>query len=98
MISYNPQTAPLTQITGKYLKAEKDGSISKPPVEVPFAVEYALLPEDVEKQLIRSNKVVMTMPNAMLISALWTIVPFLAIGVLFWFSSSARSRSPAKAR
>jgi len=85
VISYNPQTAPLTQITGKYLKAEKDGSISKPPVEVPFAVEYALLPEDVEKQLIRSNKVVMTMPNAMLISALWTIVPFLAIGVLFWF-------------
>ena len=36
VISYNPQSAPLTQITGKYYKTEKDGSISKPPVEVPF--------------------------------------------------------------
>jgi cell division protease FtsH len=27
----------------------------------------------------------MTQPNAMLMSALWTIVPFLVIGVLFWF-------------
>src|SRR5208337_3976058 len=36
-------------------------------------------------QLIRSNKVVMTMPNAMLMSALCTIVPFLLIGILFWF-------------
>ena len=85
VISYNPQSSPLTQITGKYYKTEKDGSLSKPLVEVPFTVEYALLPDDVVKQLIRSNKVVMTMPNAMLISALWTIVPFLAIGILFWF-------------
>ena len=81
VISYNPQSAPLTQITGKYLKADKDGKMA----EVPFSVEYAYLPDDVLKQLIRSNKVVLTMPNAMLISALWTIVPFLAIGVLIWF-------------
>ena len=85
VISYNPQSAPLTQITGKYYKTEKDGSISKPQVEVPFSVEYAYLPDDVLKQLIRSNNIVLTMPNAMLISALWTIVPFLAIGILFWF-------------
>jgi cell division protease FtsH len=85
VISYNPQSAPLTQITGRYYKTNPDGSVVKPPVEVPFSIEYAYLPDDVLKQLIRSNKVVLTMPNAMLISALWTIVPFLAIGVLFWF-------------
>jgi len=85
VISYNPQSSPLTQITGKYYRTDKDGNILKPLQEVPFIVEYAYLPDDVLKQLIRSHKVVLTMPNAMLISALWTIVPFLAIGILFWF-------------
>jgi cell division protease FtsH len=85
VISYNPQSAPLTQITGKYYKTDDKGNLLKPLVEVPFIVEYAYLPDDVMKQLIRSHKVVLTMPNAMLISALWTIVPFLAIGILFWF-------------
>jgi len=85
VISYNPQSAPLTQITGKYYKTDKDGNVIKPQIEVPFVVEYALLPADVEKALVRSDKIVVTMPNAMLISAMWTIVPFLLIGVLFWF-------------
>jgi len=85
VISYNPQSTPLTQITGKYYKTDKDGNVIKPQIEVPFVVEYALLPADVEKALVRSDKIVVTMPNAMLISALWTIVPFLLIGVLFWF-------------
>ncbi len=85
VISYNPQSSPLTQITGKYYKTDDKGNLLTPRVEVPFVVEYAYLPDDVLKQLIRSHKVVLTMPNAMLISALWTIVPFLAIGILFWF-------------
>jgi cell division protease FtsH len=37
------------------------------------------------KEFVHSDKIVMTQPNAMLMSALWTIVPFLVIGVLFWF-------------
>jgi len=85
VISYNPQSAPLTQITGKYYKTDKDGNVIKPLVEVPFVVEYALLTDEMQKALVRSDKIVVTMPNAMLISALWTIVPFLLIGVLFWF-------------
>jgi cell division protease FtsH len=85
VISYNPQSAPLTQITGKYYKADKDGSILKPLTEMPFIVEYAYLPDDVLKQLIRSNKVVLTMPNPMLMSMLWTVLPFVAIAILFWF-------------
>jgi cell division protease FtsH len=85
VISYNPQSAPLTQINGKYYQTDNKGNVIKPLVEVPFVVEYAYLPDDVLKQLIRSEKVKLSMPNAMLISALWTIVPFLAIGILFWF-------------
>ena len=84
-ISFNQQTSPLTQITGTYYKTDKDGTILKPPQEVPFVVEYALITPELESELVASHKVVLTQPNAMLISALWTIVPFLAIGVLFWF-------------
>jgi len=88
VISYNPQTLPLTQISGKYYQADKDGKIKTEngkPVEVAFSVEYAYLTEDLMKEFVHSDKIVMTQPNAMLMSALWTIVPFLVIGVLFWF-------------
>ena len=85
VISYNPQSSPLTQITGKYYKTDKDGKVIDPKVEVPFIVEYAYLPDDVLKQLIRSNKVVLTMPNPMLVSMLWTVLPFVVIALLFWF-------------
>ena len=84
-VSYNPQSLPLTQISGKYYKLDEKGNVIKPQVEVPFVVEYALITPEMEKEFVRSNKVILSMPNAMLISALWTIVPFLAIGVLFWF-------------
>ncbi|HTY89005.1 MAG TPA: ATP-dependent zinc metalloprotease FtsH [Candidatus Acidoferrum sp.] len=85
VVSFNPQSSPLTQITGKYYKTDKEGSLLKPLQEVPFVVEYALITPEMEKEFVRSHKVVLTMPNAMLISALWTIVPFLLIGILFWF-------------
>jgi cell division protease FtsH len=85
VISYNPQTLPLTQITGSYYKTDDKGNIVKPLVEVPFTVEYALLTDEEIKEFIHSDKIKLTQPNAMLMSALWTIVPFLVIGVLFWF-------------
>jgi cell division protease FtsH len=84
-VSYNPQSLPLTQITGKYYKLDDKGNIKMPREEIPFVVEYALITPEMEKEFVRSSKVILSMPNAMLISALWTIVPFLAIGVLFWF-------------
>ena len=42
-INFNPQSAPLTEITGTYYKTDKDGKIVKPQVEVPFVVENAYL-------------------------------------------------------
>jgi len=85
VVSYNPQTLPLTQITGKYFQTDDKGNIVKPPKEIPFTVEYAYLTEDIMKEFVHSDRITMTQPNAMLMSALWTIVPFLVIGVLFWF-------------
>jgi cell division protease FtsH len=85
VISYNPQSAPLTQITGKYYKVDKDAKVIEPKVEMPFVVEYAYLPDDVLKQLIRSNKVVLTMPNSLLWSFGYQLLFFVAIALLFWF-------------
>jgi cell division protease FtsH len=85
VISYNPQSAPLTQITGKYYKTDKDAKVIEPKVEMPFVVEYAYLPDDVLKQLIRSDKIVMTMPNSLLWSFGYQLLFFVAIALLFWF-------------
>src|SRR5208282_3473187 len=45
-VSFNPQTAPLTEITGSYYQTDKDGNITKVngrPMEVPFVVKNAYL-------------------------------------------------------
>src|SRR5215472_16455656 len=45
-ISFNPQTAPLTEITGSYYQADPNGNIVKEngkPVEVQFVVKNAFL-------------------------------------------------------
>ena len=52
---------------------------------MPFVVEYAYLPDDVLKQLIRSDKIVMTMPNSLLWSFGYQLLFFVAIALLFWF-------------
>ena len=64
---------------------------------MPFIVEYAYLPDDVLKQLIRSNKVVLTTPNPMLMSMLWTVLPFVALALLFWFILVRQIKMPARA-
>jgi len=84
-ISYNPQTLPLTQIAGSYYQADKDGNIIKPPKEMPFIVEYALITPDLEKELVRSDKIVLNTPNAMLSALAWNLLFFLGIALLFWF-------------
>ena len=84
-VSYDPESLPLTRITGAYYKTDKDGKAIEPKVEVPFIVEYAYLPDDVLKQLIRSNKVVLTRPNSLLWSFGYQLLFFVAIGLLFWF-------------
>jgi len=80
-VSFNPQTAPLTEITGSYYQTDKDGKR----VEVPFVVKDAYLTQARQDQLFASDKIDASQPNTMLMSVLWSVAPFLLIGLLFWF-------------
>ena len=83
-VSFNPQTAPLTEITGSYYATDKDGKR----VEVPFVVKNAYLTQAKQDQLFSSDKsdrIDASQPNTMLMSVVWSIAPFLLIGILFWF-------------
>src|SRR6516164_4099430 len=80
-VSFNPQTAPLTEITGFYFQTDKDGK----PTQVPFVVKNAYLTQAKQDQLFASDKVDASQPNTMLMSVLWGIAPFVLIALLFWF-------------
>ncbi|MGH7951837.1 MAG: ATP-dependent zinc metalloprotease FtsH, partial [Limisphaerales bacterium] len=88
-INYNPQTAPLTDITGTYYKTDTAGNVLKDnngkPIEVPFTVKNAFLTPKMDDEFATSKIISRDQPNAMLMSMIWSIAPFLLIGVLFWF-------------
>jgi cell division protease FtsH len=96
-VSFNPQTEPLTEITGSYYQTGTDGK----KVEVPFVVKNAFLTRDKEDQLFASDKITASQPNTMLMSVLWSVAPFVLIGLLFWFffiRKGALSFGKSKAR
>src|ERR1035438_9983898 len=66
VINDNLQSSRFVQIVGKYFPADKDGNIIKGAKEVPFVVENAMITPDMEKELVRSDKIVMNTPNPML--------------------------------
>jgi cell division protease FtsH len=85
VISDNPQSARFVQITGKYYQTEKDGTIHKPMTEVPFVVENAIIPKELENQLARSDKITGNVPNPMYSALGYNLLFFLGIALLFWF-------------
>ncbi len=87
-VNFNPQTTPLVDINGSYYQTDKDGNIIKNngrPVEVPFVVKNAFLSQAKQDQLFASDKIDASEPNTMLMGVIWSIAPFLLLGVLFWF-------------
>ncbi|MGA2029990.1 MAG: ATP-dependent zinc metalloprotease FtsH [Verrucomicrobiota bacterium] len=84
-IDYNQQTLPLTQIEGTYYKTDKDGNLLNPKIEVPFLVKNALITSKMEDELLTSDKISVSQPNALLYSMGMELLFFLGIGVLFWF-------------
>jgi len=82
-IVLNQQALPLTEINGTYLKADKDGKLTKD--EVPFVVRNAWLTQDMVSSLTHSSKIKLSAPNVMLQNVIWGLAPFLILGVLFWF-------------
>jgi cell division protease FtsH len=87
-INYNLQSGNLIEIVGTYYKTEKDGSLSKEngkPVLIPFTTK-ALLTEKMKDVLLPpAGRLEVSETNPMLLNMIWTVAPFLLIGILFWF-------------
>ncbi|MGH7976811.1 MAG: ATP-dependent zinc metalloprotease FtsH [Limisphaerales bacterium] len=80
-VDLNQQTEPLTQIEGTYYQVETNGITAK----VPFIVKNAWLTDEQHKELVGSDKISISQPNALLTSMIWGLAPFLILGILFWF-------------
>src|SRR4051812_18018815 len=86
VISFNPQTLPLTQINGSYYPVDKDGNVVRDKSkEVVFLIPNALLTEKMQDDLLKSDKIELSMPNPVLSALGYQLLFFLGIGVLFWF-------------
>jgi cell division protease FtsH len=87
-INYNLQSGNLIEIVGTYYETEKDGSIAKKdgkPVLIPFTTK-ALLTEKMKDILLPpAGKLEVSETSPMLLNMIWTVAPFLLIGILFWF-------------
>jgi cell division protease FtsH len=77
VISYNPQSEALREITGKYRTSQ-----SAEPVT--FKIKTRLLPE-LEEQLLASGKFQTVEPNTLLVNVLFSLLPFILLALLVWF-------------
>jgi cell division protease FtsH len=87
-INLGGQSSLLTPITGTFYKTDKDGNIQKlndKPEEVAFTAPNAYLTQKMLDQLLVSDKIEAGAPNAMLMSMIWGVAPFIILAVLFWF-------------
>jgi len=78
----NQQNMPLSEISGTCLVFDKE---SKQMKETPFVVHNFLLTQESQNVLQHSLKVTITSPNILVTNLVWSIAPFLILGVLFWF-------------
>src|ERR1039458_5897535 len=81
-IVVNQQSLPLTEINGEYLRVEKDGKTTN---VIAFVVHNAWLTPEMLNTLERSIKITNNAPNVVVMNVVWSIAPFLILGVLFWF-------------
>jgi len=86
-INYNPQSLPLTDITGKYYRLDSEGK-KLPPTDPHALVTFhtkARLTEEMENKLYSLPQYEPREPNIMLINVIWSVLPFVVIGALIWF-------------
>ncbi|HYV27032.1 MAG TPA: ATP-dependent zinc metalloprotease FtsH, partial [Candidatus Eisenbacteria bacterium] len=88
IINYNPQNGALTEITGEYYKTDGAGNkLKKADGEfdtAPFRSKVRLTPET-EAQIVNNLHFEVREPNTMLLSVLWSVLPFVILGTLVWF-------------
>jgi cell division protease FtsH len=88
-ISYNPQSIPITPITGTFTKVDKDGKTilgtDGKPQETLFTIPNAVLTDKMQNELLVSDKIEASAPNSLLLSIGYQLLFFVGIAVLFWF-------------
>jgi cell division protease FtsH len=83
-VKFSPQSAYSKEVTGYYLKADKDGKKESPPAEVAFRTKLYWTDKQVSALLDHDN-IKPEEASTMLFSFLLSVVPFLLIGALIWF-------------
>ncbi len=77
VISYNPQSEALREITGKFRSSANSEPVS-------FKIKTRLLPE-LEEKLLKSGKFQTVEPNTLLLGILYSLLPFVLLALLVWF-------------
>jgi ATP-dependent Zn protease len=77
-ISYDPQNPALNEITGLYRKDDSDKA------GVPFHLKVRLTAR-MEEKLLSSPQFQAHQPNTLLLSVVWSVLPFIIIAALIWF-------------
>src|SRR5262249_20541301 len=80
VITYNPQSDKLQEITGRFYDIAANGE----KVVVPFRIKTVLLPE-VLKQLLESGRFQQGEPNTLLLGIIYSLLPFILLAVIIWF-------------
>ena len=70
----------LHTITGNYFKKDQDGKATKE--EVSFVAPNVFLNQKMLDELLVSDKVEVSAPNAMLMNSVWTVAPILFLGIV----------------
>ena len=82
-INLGGQTSQMTPVTGTFYRLDKDGKPTKD--EVAFSAPNVYLTQKMLDELLPSDRIEAGAPNAMLMSVLWGVAPFVILGALFWF-------------
>src|ERR1043166_47705 len=86
-ITYDPQSPYLREIKGKYFKTDSDGNKileNGKAVEIPFVAKPRLT-EKMEDKILATGVFEVKQPNTVLLGILYTVFPFVVIGLMIWF-------------
>ena len=87
VINYNPQSAYLTDIVGKYFRTDSEGKPlpeNDPTRLVPFHAKVRL-PPALEEKIVSMPQFKVREPSTMLMSLLVSVLPIILIATLIWF-------------
>jgi cell division protease FtsH len=87
VINYNPQSAYLTDIVGKFYRTDGEGkrlAENEPGNLVPFHAKVRLTPA-LEEKIVSMRQFKVREPSTMLMSLLVSVLPIILIATLIWF-------------